>query len=369
MKHRYGLLALFLIACTQACTDVDKDTGQDSVEEELDLDGDGFLASEGDCEPEDASAYPGATEFCDGVDNDCDGETDESDAADASTWYEDVDGDGYGTDQGVSVDGCDPGTGYAGNKDDCDDANSSIYPEAPDRCDGLDNDCDGLVDEDVKPGWTLMSVDSSAGYVFEIDRSTGATVQGASIPSSGMTLNTMDVRGDGYALVQDATANNILSLNACTGEMTYVGNTGVGNMCGISFGPNGDLFGLDTENDQFVKIDPATGAGTVVGPLDFELGNCGLAYDCSKNLLFGANAYTNRIHTLDPVTGQSTGWVQTEVPFASVGLEFDPSTGLLLAATGSALYTVDPSNGDTIFVGPLGGVNIDDLALHPVCTE
>ena len=42
-----------------------------------DADGDGYTAALGDCDDEDAAANPGATEVCDGADNDCDGEVDE----------------------------------------------------------------------------------------------------------------------------------------------------------------------------------------------------------------------------------------------------------------------------------------------------
>ncbi|MFO0001324.1 MAG: putative metal-binding motif-containing protein, partial [bacterium] len=45
-----------------------------------DLDGDGFTTAEGDCDDANAAVYPGAEEACDGVDNDCDGDTDVEDA-------------------------------------------------------------------------------------------------------------------------------------------------------------------------------------------------------------------------------------------------------------------------------------------------
>ena len=42
-----------------------------------DLDGDGFSVDAGDCDDADALVFPGASEACDGVDNNCDGAVDE----------------------------------------------------------------------------------------------------------------------------------------------------------------------------------------------------------------------------------------------------------------------------------------------------
>jgi hypothetical protein len=101
-----------------------------------------YVADPGDCDDGDASAYPGASEVCGGGDEDCDGEIDEGDAA-PGTWYADADGDGYGN-AAVSVSTCTPPRYYVGDGTDCDPANGTIYPGAPETCDdGLDQDCDG----------------------------------------------------------------------------------------------------------------------------------------------------------------------------------------------------------------------------------
>lgn len=56
----------------------------------------------GDCDDDTYAIFPGAEESCIDADDDCDGQTDEDDASDASTWYADSDGDGFG-DSSVSA--------------------------------------------------------------------------------------------------------------------------------------------------------------------------------------------------------------------------------------------------------------------------
>jgi len=116
---------------------------------EGDPDGDGYLSwacGGNDCDDDDAAVYPGADEVCDGVDNDCDGDVDE-DALDEVTWYEDGDGDGYGDPDG-GVEACEAPPGTVDNDGDCDDDDAAVNPDADELCNGIDDDCDGTVDED-----------------------------------------------------------------------------------------------------------------------------------------------------------------------------------------------------------------------------
>ena len=128
-----------------ACDWIDNNCDGDLHDDEADADGDGVDVCGGDCDDAYADTYPGAVEICDSEDNDCDGDVDEG-AVDATTWFEDADGDGYGGAGVVEVD-CDRPTGFVSNADDCDDANPMIFPLATEARDGADNDCDGLYDE------------------------------------------------------------------------------------------------------------------------------------------------------------------------------------------------------------------------------
>ncbi len=100
-----------------------------------------------DCDDDDASVSPAATELCDGTDNDCDGSTDEDDAADAATFYADGDADGYG-DATSPTEACDAPTGTVSDDTDCDDGDAAVNPGATETCEGDDLDCDGLVGDD-----------------------------------------------------------------------------------------------------------------------------------------------------------------------------------------------------------------------------
>ena len=94
----------------------------------------------------------GANTVCSGVDGDGDGfaGADDCDDTDASvtvyTYYRDIDSDTYGN-TSDSVTGCSAPAGYVEVDGDCNDNNSSIYPTALEVCDGIDNDCDTLVDD------------------------------------------------------------------------------------------------------------------------------------------------------------------------------------------------------------------------------
>ncbi|MGA1865379.1 MAG: putative metal-binding motif-containing protein, partial [bacterium] len=106
----------------------------------------GYVPNCGDCNDYNPDIYPGAPELCDGLDNDCDGIVDDADQLVYSEYYYDADADGYGDPKNSQYD-CKQPAGYVLQAGDCDDTYAVINPGAQEICDGLDNDCDGIVDE------------------------------------------------------------------------------------------------------------------------------------------------------------------------------------------------------------------------------
>jgi hypothetical protein len=128
---------------------------------DTDLDGDGHDGVEAggpDCDDTDPGVSPSAAEVCGGGDEDCDGSVDEPDASDAGSWYADVDGDGFGDPDAGAI-SCVGPAGTVPDDSDCDDGDPSVNPDGVEVCGGLDEDCDGSIDEPDAEGAPLWYTD------------------------------------------------------------------------------------------------------------------------------------------------------------------------------------------------------------------
>ena len=105
----------------------------------------GYVSDATDCNDADGAVNPGATEVCNGIDDNCDGNIDEGVQ---STFYADADGDAYG-DAGSTTMACEAPEGYVADATDCNDADGSVNPGAAEVCNGIDDNCDGNIDEGV----------------------------------------------------------------------------------------------------------------------------------------------------------------------------------------------------------------------------
>lgn len=90
-----------------------------------------YVSDNTDCDDSNPAVHPGATEVCNGIDDDCNGLTDNSDPGitGQSIWYADADGDGYGNASASELSCIQPG-GYVSNNIDCDDTNAAVHPRS-----------------------------------------------------------------------------------------------------------------------------------------------------------------------------------------------------------------------------------------------
>ncbi|HJN76294.1 MAG TPA: putative metal-binding motif-containing protein [Myxococcota bacterium] len=128
-----------------ALLDSDEDHYYDLEWEEQALEMGGWLGP--DCDDEDPDIHPGATELCDGLDQDCDELVDE-DTYDYVGWFEDYDADGHGN-PNAPVTTCPIPPDAVQDDTDCNDHDMDMSPTASESCNGLDDDCDGETDEGI----------------------------------------------------------------------------------------------------------------------------------------------------------------------------------------------------------------------------
>jgi hypothetical protein len=118
-----------------------------------------YVAASSDCDDYRKTVYPGAKELCNMLDDNCDGQIDEN-AVPVELWP-DADGDGYydaHTEMvGTPKVGCAGLKGWAAEPGDCQPKNAAVNPGAMEVCNNVDDDCDGDMDERVRPicgeGW------------------------------------------------------------------------------------------------------------------------------------------------------------------------------------------------------------------------
>jgi len=203
----------------------------------------GHVADDTDCDDTTSAVSPSATELCNTVDDDCDGTTDEDDAADAATWYGDADGDGHGGSTFVQV-SCAAPTSYVATATDCDDLDASAFPGGTEVCDEADNDCNGIVDDGVGTDYfadsdgdgfgdaasTTAACELPTGYSADdtdcddtdatVNPGASETCDGADNDCDGTVDNEEDVLGDGASCAAE-TCLEILSTRTSAPDGAY----------------------------------------------------------------------------------------------------------------------------------------------------
>ena len=147
----------------------------------------GYAPVNGDCDDANAARHPGAAETCNHSDDNCNGAADEG--LMTRTFFRDVDGDGYGVTGSTVVDCAQP-AGYATQGGDCEDTRATRNPGAPERCNGLDDNCNPQIDENPVDGQTWYQDADTDGF----GRPSGSVVA-CSAPTTG-GVDWVNVDGD-----------------------------------------------------------------------------------------------------------------------------------------------------------------------------
>ncbi|MCO4771781.1 MAG: putative metal-binding motif-containing protein, partial [Deltaproteobacteria bacterium] len=214
---------------TEICDGVDNNCNGSVPANEADNDSDGQRVCGGDCNDGNASIYTGNTESCDALDNDCNGVTDE----------------GFDSDSDNFFDGADPGCVAAYSLVDCDDGVASIYPGAIETCDGVDQDCDGLVDDGFDGDGDTYLDGSVAGCVstygaanVDCDDGAASIYPGATEVCDGIDQNCdaaiddgFDADGDTYFDDNDAGCLSTYGASADCDDATASTNPGATESC------------------------------------------------------------------------------------------------------------------------------------------
>ncbi len=155
----------------------------------------GYVADDTDCDDSELASNFGAAEICDGIDNDCDGLVDGDDRADliATSYYPDLDEDGFGAEGADPWVACSGLDGFAPSTDDCDDGDPTVWPGAQEVCDGIDNDCDGDTDDadsslDLATGQLGYADVDNDGYGDPLDPAAAQTC----VPGGGQVFDATD---------------------------------------------------------------------------------------------------------------------------------------------------------------------------------
>ena len=341
-----------------------------------DQDYDGFTGRQ-DCDDTNPGVNPDALEVCDGIDDDCDGLVDEAASFDAPTWYADADSDGYG-DAEATTTACDQPSGYVSDATDCDDAAATTYPGAAEICDGLDQDCDQIIDlgcllvgetsTDDAPVRLAGRAEDRLGASFaplgDLD---GDGFDELLVGAWGHT-DTAQYQGAVYVFSGDAEAGpkrtpQALELLLHPDEDTYLGMAlavadidGDGHLDAVIGAPALDDNGTDA-GGVYVLSGPLTAATDVASARNVLLGEVlrgtlgeSVAADVESDVRVAAggpraedNAGQVRLW-IDPVAGE-------DVPVATIDGD---QTGMAMG-TSVALGDVDGDGLSDLFIGAPGG--------------
>ena len=252
----------------------------------------GYAGTPTDCDDTNDAQYPGADEYCNAEDDDCDGNIDE-DALDALTFYADTDLDTFGDPASIAR-ACAQPDGFVAVGTDCDDTNPAQYPAAPEYCNTEDDDCDGAIDEEDAvdprtwyadadtdgygdPAVTATACNPAAGFVG--DNTDCDDTRTATNPGASEYCNSFDDDCDGIIDEDDAVDALALALDDDGDGFGALGSTAP--RCE---GVDNELDCNDADVSEPLVVDgtygSASGDGTAANPFDTIQAGIDAANEC-----------------------------------------------------------------------------------------
>jgi uncharacterized delta-60 repeat protein len=171
----------------------------------------GYVTDNTDCDDAQFFNHPGASEICDGLDNNCDGQRDEGVVK--TIYYQDADGDGYGNPESTTQACSIVPRGFVSNNTDCNDDNALIHPDATELCNGIDDNCDGEIDEGIiKPTGSITGTQTicegqQAEFTFNLTGTPPFDIVATDQFGSSIAVNGIA----GYTLTRSWSLNNVSS--------------------------------------------------------------------------------------------------------------------------------------------------------------
>lgn len=208
-------------------------------------------------------------------------------------------------------------------------------------------------------------LDPDTRYCYQVSAYNAA---GESERSNKICVKTEKAPFITWELWGEDSASNLLKIDPKTGAGTLVGPIGFSGVTDIAFTSDGRLYGIAF--NQLLQIDPNTGKGTPVGPPGLCIG---IPHAEDVNALVSqpdgtllAASIRGKLFRIDPNTGCAT--IIGHLGFGSSGdLAFAPDGRLFAAGYGypDALYLVDPNTGASTLIGSIGYYEVYGLAFSP----
>ncbi len=342
-----------------------------------DLDEDGFNLID-DCDDNDADINPNAAEACDGIDNNCNGGIDEG--LTVTIYFLDNDGDGYGDPDQERSD-CQQPNGFVLNADDCDDSNPNINPEAmEDAYNGVDDDCNPLTrDDDLdEDGFNLVDdCDDNDADINpdEVETCDGIDNNCNGDIDEGLTFVSYyaDRDNDGYgnpdAQRSDCQHPNGFVLNAddCDDDNANINPDAIEEAYnGIDDDCNPATLDDDLDGDGFDLADDCDDTNADINPDAEEIPNNGIDENCDgQDLITAIHELNGQQIKVFPNPTSGNLFIKTETPFNFIAIIYDMNGREVLADDGNNAFDIS-SLPDGLYYLVIQDVNSDQRIVERI---